>query len=538
MAADNRPNILLLHADQQRFDTIAALGASHVHSPALDRLARAGRSFLRAYSSNPVCMPARHDLLTGAGPRHHGYYGNSGAFLRDHALATLPRLLTQAGYQTIGIGKMHHNPPREHHGWAHLHLMEELPDSREDDAYLQYLEQVGFGHVRCQHGVRPLFYHTPQPSRVPEEHHGSAWVARKTIEVIETPRDRPWFIMASWVGPHPPYYVPQPYLDMYRDTPLPEPCPPPPGGGGQVPPSPENPGAHEPRGIRMREAYFAAVTLIDTHIGRILDALDRNGLSENTVVVFTSDHGEMLGDRNAYQKQVPYEGAAHIPLLIQGPGFEPNTRTLRPVTTWDVAATILDAAGVRPAETHPLVGDSLRAESQWPADRIVTTQSGSGAGRYLMAIGGGHKFIHWYNGGQEALYDLENDPWEQNDLLGGGGSPPADLVEPLRLACMEFERTHGAPDRIADRDFRDFPYHEKDPYAYSLYPRWSSFQYPHWMKGYAADDLAAIEAEMKDCIASEVACICTDPDWRAHAVDEWRKIGGDPAVLEPGFPRV
>ncbi|MBT3374165.1 MAG: sulfatase-like hydrolase/transferase [Lentisphaerae bacterium] len=226
---NQRPNILLLHTDQQRFDTIAALGASHMHTPNLDRLVNMGCSFRRAYSSNPVCMPARHDLITGVSARHHGYYHNSQAFIADRQLATIPRLLTESGYQTMAVGKMHFNPPREHHGFAHMFLMEELPDCREDDAYVQYLEDAGCPDIRCQHGVRPLFYHTPQAARVPEEHHGSAWIAHKTIELMREERDRPFFIFASWVGPHPPYYIPQTYLDLYRDQPLPSICPAPPG---------------------------------------------------------------------------------------------------------------------------------------------------------------------------------------------------------------------------------------------------------------------------------------------------------------------
>ncbi|NCB29253.1 MAG: hypothetical protein EOM63_05780, partial [Clostridia bacterium] len=206
-----------------------------------------------------------------------------------------------------------HNPPREHHGWAHMFLMEELPERREDDAYLEYLEQNGYGHIRCQHGVRPFFYHTPQPARVPEEHHGSAWVAHQTIELLREERDVPFCIMASWVGPHPPYYVPESYLEEYRDAALPPPCPLPSGGERQFAPSPENPEPGSLRAQRLREAYFAACTLIDTHIGRILDALEETGQAENTLVFFTSDHGEMLGDRQGYQKHFPYEGSAHIP---------------------------------------------------------------------------------------------------------------------------------------------------------------------------------------------------------------------------------
>ena len=332
-----QPDILLIHTDQQRFDTIAALGASHVRTPNLDRLVARGTSFTCANSANPVCPPARHDLITSASARHHGYWSNNSSPIRDYNLATLPRLLTWEGYQTVAVGKMHFHPAREHHGFAHMHLMEELPTCRADDAYLQYLERAGFAHVRCQHGVRPLFYHIPQESRVPEEHHGSAWIAHQTVDLLRQDRDRPLFLFASWVGPHPPYYVPRPYLDIYDGTTLPDPC----GQGNpetqrQTPVSPEN--APPDRLRRIREAYFAATTLIDTQIGRILDALEETGRLDDTLILFTTDHGEMLGDRGQYQKHVPYEGSAHIPLIACGPGFAQATCPT-PVTTWDVAAS-------------------------------------------------------------------------------------------------------------------------------------------------------------------------------------------------------
>ncbi|MBT3605230.1 MAG: sulfatase-like hydrolase/transferase, partial [Candidatus Latescibacteria bacterium] len=128
----SQPNILILHTDQQRFDTINALGHTHVDTPNMDRLAKHGTAFTRAFSSNPVCMAARHDLLTGVSARHHGYWSNNKTFIKNPALTTVPRLLTQSGYQTIAIGKMHHRPDREHHGWAHMHNMEELPNCREN----------------------------------------------------------------------------------------------------------------------------------------------------------------------------------------------------------------------------------------------------------------------------------------------------------------------------------------------------------------------------------------------------------------------
>jgi arylsulfatase A-like enzyme len=492
--ASSRPNILILHADQQRFDTIAALGSSHVRTPNLDRLVAEGRAYLNGYSSCPVCMPARHDLLTGASARHHGFWGNSNNFIASHALDTFPRLLTRAGYQTVAVGKMHHNPPREHHGWAHMFLMEELPGRREDDAYLQYLDSVGLGGVRCQHGVRPLFYHTPQPSQVPEEHHGSAWVAHKTIELLREERDVPFCIMASWVGPHPPYYVPEKYLAEYRDAELPGPCPLPGDGDRQFPPSPENPEPGSLRAQRLREAYFAACTLIDTHIGRILDTLEETGQADNTLIFFTSDHGEMLGDRQGYQKHYPYEGSAHIPYIVRGPGFAPGSRSTCPVNTWDVTATVLDAAGVDVPAEHPLAGTSLLREADLPADRVIHFHHGVGRNRYVAAMGSGHKFVHYYNGGEEELYDLAADPWEQNNLLAGGSEH--EVAAALREATLAFEQEYGQAERVQDGAFVDFPYAEPARHGASFYPPWSYRQYPCWTTGHSPADLAEILAEM------------------------------------------
>ncbi|NOY81314.1 MAG: sulfatase-like hydrolase/transferase [Kiritimatiellaeota bacterium] len=533
---DARPNILLLHTDQQRFDTIAALGASHMHTPNLDRLAGMGVHFTHAYSSNPVCQPARHDLITGVSARHHGYFGNTGRPVADYGLATIPRLLTEAGYQTIAVGKMHFTPPREHHGFAHMYLMEELPDCRENDAYLQYLEEMGYGHIRCQHGVRPLFYHTPQPSRVPEEHHGSAWVAHKTIELLRTERDRPFFIFASWVGPHPPYYVPKRYLDLYKDQPLPQPKPMPERGSRQCPVSPENPEPDSLRMRRLREAYYAATTCIDTHIGRILDELESSGQMENTLVVFMTDHGEMLGDRGHYQKMGPYDGAARIPLLAAGLGLPRGQRVETPATTWDVSATLLDAAGVTPPQAPPFLGSSLLGDTAGAPDRTIVFHNATGRGRYVAAVGQGWKLIHWFNGGDEELYCLADDPDELRNLIDAPRARgPADR---LRRTCIEFERDHGVAANVRNDAFVDQPYRAPPPHSLSMFPLWSSHQFPPWTTGYSQEDLDLIAAEMRDCLKSDTAYICREPEWRADALGRWEAIGGDPAVYRALFDAV
>ncbi len=528
-----RPNILLLHTDQQRFDTIAALGAAHMLTPNLDRLVNRGTSFIRGYSANPVCMPARHDLITGASARHHGYFGNTSDSIKDYGLATVPRLLSESGYQTIAVGKMHFEPEREHHGFAHMFLMEELPTCRENDAYLQYLESVGYGDVRCQHGVRPLFYHTPQKSRVPEEHHGSAWVAHKTIECITEEREAPWFVFSSWVGPHPPLYMPEEYLNLYKDADLPGPCPQPEGGDRHAPAAPVPPDDKLLR--RVRETYLGAITLIDKHIGRILDTLEETGQLDNTIIFFMSDHGEMLGDRGAFQKHVPYEGSAHIPLLASGPGFESGKKTQTPATTWDVSATILAAAGVEVPEDHPLVGSDMREVAK-AENRVVCYHHALGNGRYVAAVDNRYKFVHWLSGGEEELYDLDNDPWEQQNLIEDAAHQ--DAASKLREAAVAFERDHGVAENVKDGVFVDLDFKPAWEEFCSFHPFWSYWQPPRWMVGYSKDDLDAMAQELRDCLNEELADISPDTEYRKTATEAWAGWGGDPKVLEVLFEEV
>lgn len=530
----SRPNILLLHTDQQRFDTIHALGAEWMETPNLDRLAARSATFTHAYSSNPICMPARHDLLTGVSARHHGYWKNTGRCIQDPGLATMPRLLSQADYQTFAVGKMHFYPAREHYGFAHMFLMEELPTCREDDAYVQYLEEQGYGDVRCEHGVRPLWYHTPQVSRVPEEHHGSAWIATKSIELINEQRERPWFIFASWVGPHPPLYVPESYLKLYEDRELPDPLPIPEEEDLHTPVSPGFCGTESKRLGKIREAYYAAITLIDTHIGRILDSLEETGQLDNTLIIFTSDHGEMLGDRGVFQKVFPYEGSAHIPMMISGPGVSPGHLVDTPVNTWDTTATILAAAGIEHPGNPDLLGQDMRELACRQPERTIIFQHGTDEDRYVAATDGRYKFIHYTSGGHEVLFDLEQDPNETTNLLT---EEPA-VVAPLRRACLAFERQHGPPERTSEAGFADLPYQPPYPHGGGEYPVWSSNQFPRWMFPRGEEDFAAIEAEMDACLAHPQAALTANPEWRQDALQRWQTYGGDPAVYERYFAEI
>lgn len=538
---DVPPNILILHVDQLRFDAIRSLGASHVPTPNIDRLVKRGCVYTKAYSSCPVCMPARHDLLTGASARHHGYWVNvESKPIQDYRLATLPRILTEAGYQTVAVGKMHFCPVREHHGWSHMHLMEEIPACREDDDYLQYLERVGLGNIASPHGVRPFFYHTPQVSPIPEDHHGTAWVARKTVEIIRRERDQPFFIMSGWIDPHPPYSVPEKYLEQFRDAALPPPCPRPEFDERQYP---LESGAYIPdtqQLQRLREAYFAACSFVDVWVGAVLDALEETGQLDNTWIIFTSDHGEMLGDRGAYQKFSPYEGSAHVPLIISGPGLAPGSRCDIPASTWDVAATIADIAGVEFPEDHPWAGLSLLT----PADSSKTIcfhHGGDPDGfsvamkRFVAAVCGKYKFIHYYNGGDEELYDLQNDPWEQKNLITGVLTPEqAAAKENLKQACVNFELQHGQLNRIQNGGFSDEPY-TKPAFRIGQYFGLRFTQHPRWLTYHSKDDFELIIQEMKACLDQDGVFIPASDDWKKEAEASWNKAGGCPDLLQEFF---
>lgn len=538
-----RPNILILFTDQQRFDTIRALGASHMHTPNFDRLVRRGCAWTRAYSSCPVCMPARHDLLTGASARHHGYWVNAEKPVESHGLDTLPRALTQAGYQTIAIGKMHFFPVREHHGWAHMRLMEEIPQSREDDEYLQYLESVGLGGIAAPHGVRPLFYHSPQSSPVPEEHHGTAWVAKETIAALKQNRDCPFFIMSGWIDPHPPYSIPEKYLEQYSDASLPPPCLRPEQDERQYPFNDDLnvPDAHQLK--RLREAYVASCTFVDRWIGEVLDALEETGQMENTYILFTSDHGEMLGDRQAYQKFSPYEGSAHVPLIISGPGIAPGTRSEIPASTWDVAAAVASLSGASFSADHPWAGTNLLEEKD--RNKIICIHHGGDPGgfspamsRYVAAVGREHKFIHYYNGGDEELYDLQNDPGEQNNLLSGALSPKqAAVVEKLKQACLEFEEKHGQSERVADGRFVDDPY-QKPAANISRYFVDRVSQNPRWLTYQTREECEAVIGEMMACLERDGVFLPLLNDWQDEAMNTWVRLGGQPDLMQKFFDRL
>ncbi|MCD6360743.1 MAG: sulfatase-like hydrolase/transferase, partial [Armatimonadetes bacterium] len=358
------PNIILLYVDQMRYDAMRCAGNTAIRTPNLDRLAREGVRFTEAITTTPVCIAARYCLLTGRRSGEHGRYGNNNVD-PEPLLDTIPAMLGHAGYYTYSLGKMHFLPSRRHYGFQHREIMDELPTWNQDDDYLMFLKEHGWGHKREIHGVRNLLYCQPQTSPLPQEMHGSWWIGDRMVDFLRANHNRRFFAWVGFIGPHPPYNVPEPWASMYANSEVPAPVAV--DRDEQTMPLvlrtlryySDYDNATEERLRRVVALYYAAVSLIDHQVGRILDTLDELELADDTLVVFTSDHGEMLGDYRTCQKGNPYEQSEHVPMIMRWPERLPAGEVCdHLVTCTDLLPTFMDAAGYR----HPML-DTIEGAS-------------------------------------------------------------------------------------------------------------------------------------------------------------------------------
>lgn len=528
---DPRPNIVLLFTDEQRADTIGALGAEWMQTPNLDRLAAEGTAFVNAHTPNPVCVPARHNVVTGLPARYHGMADNQSAVIH-RSIPRLPQLLADAGYHCGEVGKMHFQPPRTHHGFHRMQLMEEIPVSPADDEYLQYLRANGLENIRNTHGVRNLLYWQPQRSLVPEEHHGTSWVGDRSAEFIRDNAWRPFFLWAGWIAPHPPLNCPDRWAELYTGADLPEPTPP-----------RENPNARlahamgqlddpSPQKVRrLRELYYGAVSHVDHNVGKILQALEETHQAENTLVIFTSDHGEMLGDLGSWSKSQPTDASCRIPMICRYPGhFDPGDRRHEFADLNDLLPTILHAAGVDYPEDADieLPGESLLLPPGGEhKDRSVQyVENCAGRKRFVMLRDERYKFVHWYDG-REEFFDLREDPDELVDLLAGTLSPEQrSAADRLRAQLLEYETRWGLPGCVVDGEFRTFePTDPWLPGAPSL--SWQFQNFPH---GLSETDKARLDSEREEVLRATAK----EPtvDLSRLNLGFYLSAGGDPSLVE------
>ena len=544
MKPSERPNILILFPDQARYDTIAAAGYPWMKTPHLDRLVREGCLFTNAYTPCPLCMPARHSAMTGKTPRSHGYFGITDNPIQDPGLPTLPRTLSDHGYATAAVGKMHFHPPRRHHGFEKMVLMEEIPRHRHEDEYAQHLSRCGLGHLQNLHGIRPLLYHEPQIALMPEEHHGANWVGRTAVEWLESVQDQPFFLLCGWINPHPPWNIPPRLRDLYRDAPIPTP----------IPRSREFPfvesvnpyyGDHDsPQEMRkIREAYLTMVSMVDDNVGRILRHLERTGLLDHTVVIYTSDHGEMLQDKGFYQKSLPYESAVRIPLVIRYPKrFRPGSQDARFADLMDLFPTLLDLAQIdaRRQETkEPRQFDGVSLVSEASRQRQYQRfDFHTGRPRWTAVRDQQYKYVYFYNGGTEQFFDLRKDPRELRNLIRTGEAPREDYAR-LKAKCVELEKRYGPEGYVEGDRMIAFPAEEVRPEtnfdASAKYPAWAHRHFQRFAGGSPAVNGDCFARELRSAlgvkdVSARLDQLAPGQHWKQAFLEEYRKFsGGNPA---------
>ena len=380
------PNIILFCTDQQRSDSLGCSGNDFAATPNIDRIAAAGTRLVNHRTPNPICSPSRASMFTGLYPRTHGLCCNGIAL--DPTLPTLPAILASSGYRTHGVGKFHLQPMRAP---AELELPDSFaywsrPGAESWDGPFYGFEQIQsvIGHgqdvVKGGHYARWLAEHHPDAVRlhapqhaldpapddldecwksaVPPELHCNRWIARRAAAYIDT-ADEPFFLFVSFPDPHHPFAPPRPYCDSFdpADVPMPRAVE---GELDRMPPYILQPAHSDEQGkllltkdlsestLRRTIAHtYGMVQMIDDCVGTVLEALERRGEMQQTLIAFTSDHGELLGDHGLLRKgPPPYRQLLEVPMILKGPGI-PAGRNIDALTSHiDLAPTLLDFAGI------------------------------------------------------------------------------------------------------------------------------------------------------------------------------------------------
>jgi choline-sulfatase len=437
-----RPNILIITADQLRSDVLGCYGNTVCKTPHLDALAASGTLFERAYTPDPICVPARASITTGNYPhRAVGCKDNDGLIRDDQPI--LARDFGAAGYKTYACGKLHYVPyaspdqARLTHGfdvWDSCEsgriLQQYDPANKlgglED--YIDYLGEVGWGGYSRAHGIGNNDVR-PCASPVPAEHNADHWVADRTIDRLRQHQadnaEKPFLMWCSFPKPHSPYDPPAEWANMYDPREVREPI------GDESLLADRAPymsrlrythalNSLSPEARRVIKAYYYALTSFhDAQVGRVLAELEAQGLAENTIVVYTADHGDLMGDFGTYFKCSFLEGSAHVPLIIRAAGMPANQRREQLAGLQDILPTLASLAGVDlDQDVHGIDLSAALAEEAAQRRELYYSQCFDAPKQMAMVTDGRWKFCWCQEGPTEELYDLAADPRELENLAG------------------------------------------------------------------------------------------------------------------------
>lgn len=458
-----RPNVLFLMADDLN-NMLGCYGDTLAKTPNIDRLAARGMRFDRAYCTFPLCGPSRNSMLTGLYPNSTGILANAQIFRQTiPSQVSMPQAFRQAGYFAARIGKLYHyNVPssigtngHDDPGSWEMELNPAGVDRLQEEPHI-------FSLLPGQFGGTLSWYASPKG----DQDHTDGLMADDAEWVLERcakRRDRPFFLAVGFFRPHTPYVSPKPYFDLYPEKEMPvvqgvkeDQADIPPAGLGSHKKEQEK--LTDDLRRQCRQAYYASISFMDAQVGRVIAALDRLGLADNTIIVFTSDHGYHMGEHGLWQKMSLFEESARVPLLIIVPGAAKKGLAAKsPVSHIDLFPTLAELCGIKPPANVqgqslvPMLNDPGAAGRGWaitqvmrgggPARASVTTNVGSDGERFF-----GYtlrtprwRYTEWDEGrkGRE-LYDHDADPREITNLAGN--SEYATTAEELSKRIRESVR--------------------------------------------------------------------------------------------------
>lgn len=414
------PNILFLFPDQLRHDFIEPSSGVPVRTPHVKRLAASGVRFTNAITPAPLCAPARACLASGREYDRCRVLDNRVNYPLDQP--TVYQLLRNAGYHVMGCGKFDLHKPELDWGLDGKRLIKEwgFSDGVDNEGkhdgtrayeragnkpkgpFLAYLDRLGLAHAHVADYERRKSKGDTFPTPLPDESYGDNWIARNGLALLDAaPTNQPWFLQVNFNGPHDPWDITASMEKRWRGVPFP-----PPNRCTELTPAQHH---------LVRQNYAAMIENIDRLVGEFLAKVQQRGEMANTLVVFSSDHGEMLGDHDLWAKRHPYHGSTGVPLIASGPGVKKGLTIAEPATTLDVTATFLDYAGLaRPAQMD---SQSLRPVLTG-GKKAVRGHVLSGMDDWRMVMQGPYKYVRgWHKAGPAPLlFDRRRDPHENENL--------------------------------------------------------------------------------------------------------------------------
>lgn len=415
-----KPNVLLIMADEHPFFLNGCYGNTKIKTPNINKLAKEGVVFDAAYCGSPICAPSRASMMTGRHVHTHEVWDNAAPLRSDWP--TFAHSFSLAGYRTILCGKMHFVGPDQFHGFSERWTQDIYPatfdwsNSNREDLYVN----------RGQNVDKVL---EAGPGRTPDMDYDEEVLFRtkyglRYLERME--EHKPFMLCVSFTGPHYPFHAPQKYWDMYSDEDIELPNFP---KGFMENESDYNQWARThgkfeelvPDSIlrKARHSIMARTTLIDDYIGEIIDLLKELDLYDNTIIVYTSDHGEMFGEHGLWYKNTALEASSRVPLIFSGKSVPGNRRVSEPVSLLDMGPTLCGLVGIDmiyPITDGRNISDLIENKRQSGEGIAIMENYGEGAKKgYRMIRKGKYKLVYVPEGDVD-LFDLEKDPQEWNDL--------------------------------------------------------------------------------------------------------------------------